>query len=185
MKKIFLLSLLSVFFLSAFCQISSDIEVLTKINITRSADVPAARLASESHETVLDDFDLGWPNWWFLYKTVKTEKLPNGTWLITCLGNGWKACMPSLRIIFQMIFRGADQSLMESTCENLVMESEELAATGTYKGSITKKVAFPDSEANSRESYLLFQMNWNYCPENPYNGTAEIIISRTNRFGLR
>jgi len=60
-----------------------------------------------------------------------------------------------------------------------------LAAAGEYTGSTTKKIAFSDPEANNGVSYLLFQMNWNYCPENPYNGTAEIIISKTNKFGLR
>ncbi|MCL2289462.1 MAG: hypothetical protein FWC34_01975 [Bacteroidetes bacterium] len=184
MKKIFLLSLLSVFFLSAFCQFSSNnTEVLAKIDVTRTINAFEYLEMNEVGESP----ELGYPSWWFLYKTVKTEPKPGGGgFTLICNGKGWKLCFPNFKILWQTIWiRGIAQETIERTCENLVTESEELAANGVYVGSTTKKIAFFDPEAGNREAYLLFQMNWNYNPENPYNGTAEIIISKTNKFGLR
>ena len=70
---------------------------------------------------------------------------------------------------------------METTYQNLVTTSEEQAANGVYRGSVTKKIAM----SGVKNDYFLFQMNWDYDPENPYNGQAEIIISKTNNFGIR
>jgi len=184
MKKIFLLSLLSVLFLSAFCQVSAgSTEVLTKINITRSIDIEEMNEIGFGNEQIE-------PIWWFFYRNIVVEPSPDGGITIQCNGFGWKICMLPLKNIFRLIFkRGlvseAMTETMESTCQNLVEDSDEQAANGVYRGTITKKIAFSDPEINGRNSYLLFQMNWDYDPQSPSNGTAEIIISKTNNFGLR
>jgi len=189
MKKIFLLSLLSVFFLSAFCQITGTTEfkneIISKINIIRSADE-----ANDDDYRIFESYggqgpDLApsWPRWWFLYKVVRSYPTPDG-YIVECFGNGWRFCMRPFKDIFAS-FRGLPQEIpieaMEATYQNLIADSEEQAANGVYKGSITKKIA----STNAQIGYLLFQMNWDYDPENPYNGKAEIIISKTNNFGIR
>jgi len=188
MKKIFLLSLLSVFFLSAFCQIINtrepQTEIITKINIIRSADDARDNIfrTTEGYEDPGDNI-ISWPKWWFLYREVRTRPIIDGC-TIECIGFGWKWCMIRLRDIFNAN-RGLPQNVtpevLETTCETLAAESEEQAANGVYRGSISKKLAI----SGTQTEYILFQMNWNYDPENPYNGQAEIIISKTNNFGIR
>jgi len=176
MKKIFLLTLLSVFFLSAFSQITTgDAEILGKISITKYINDNEIEQQPEQ-------------GWWFLfYKTVTTEITSDGV-SIYCSGWGWKICSPKLKGWFSSIislFRGVSIDLVEQTCENIFTESENRIANGEFNGSITKKIAFSDPQSGTRESYILFQMYWNHDPNKPYNGTAEIIISKTNHFGLK
>jgi len=188
MKKIFLLTLLSVFFLSAFCQTTiSNTEVLTKISIIRSEkDIPLdtrdIRQANEFIE-LPEGYDAGfsWPSWWPLYKTVTVQPLPGGGYKMICTGNGWKLCFPPLRYLINWPHRGVAPETMETVCTGLVAESEEQVARGVYTGSLTKKLAAP----NLKDGYFLFKMDWNYDPQNPRNGQAEITISITNDFGLR
>ncbi|MDR2972793.1 MAG: hypothetical protein LBU83_12855 [Bacteroidales bacterium] len=172
MKKILLLTLLSVFFLSAYCQNSvGSTEIITKINIIRSAE---------------DDGDIE-NGWWFLFwKNVATIHTPEGGVFIVCSGWGWKLCLPPIRDHFEDSYcRGISVEALEKTCETVVLESDERALDGEYRGSITKKIALEDKDTPNRVSYILFQMNWNYDPSNIRNGTAEIIISKTSDFGIR
>ena len=176
MKKIFLLSLLSVLFLSAFPQISNTSpEVLAKINITRSVNE-----LDEEPPVVLAPW---WPSWWFLYKEVSTEMIPGGA-IVRCTGYGWHWCRMRLKDIISADLSGVDVEAAEAVYEKMLEESENQAATGEYRGSITKKIAYPDPGRNGQESYLLFQMKWDYDHKNPYNGNAEITITKTNKLGF-
>jgi len=189
MKKIFLLSLLSVLFLSAFSQIlSSSPEVLAHISISRSADVTLTSTDDFSTEIGHDEFaqEGWWPRWWFLYKYVYTEVYPWGV-IVRCEGKGWRICWARpnfVNTIFNLYVRGIDSERMEATYQCMIEESEEQAASGEYQGSITKKLAFPDPDRGGKESYLLYQMNWDYDSKNPRNGKAEITISKTNSLGF-
>ena len=184
MKKIFLLSLLSVLILSAFSQISSsNIEILAKINITRIAE---DAIDEDGADDNFDDLYLApwWPRWWFLYKEVRTEVFPGGA-IVYCLGNGWHWCSIRLRDVINVSsVRGVDSETIDATYQDMIEKSEEQAAGGEYQGSITKKIAYPDPDRDGKESYLLFQMKWDYDPINPYNGKAEIIISKTDNLGF-
>jgi hypothetical protein len=179
MKKIFLLSLLSVLFFSAFSQNSGgSTEILAQINIIRStaADDPAA---------VEDDLSIqlspGWPFWWFLYQRIYTEFYPGGV-MIRCEGIGWKLCYLHFRDLFNN--RGIDPEQAEATCQNMVEESDQLVTHGVYQGSLTRKFALSNLEMNGRTNYIFYQLNWNYDPKQPRSGEAEIIISKTNNLGF-
>jgi len=182
LKKIFLFTLISVFFLSAFSQVSNKTEILGIVNIDRSANP----IGGIGHEIggIIDEPDnglFGFPSWWLLYRVVRTELGPG--WMnVTCLGNGFRMCIPLLSEVLSILknIRGIEQEVVTSSFQKILEESEELASTGTYQGSLTKKIAIEGDKIN----FLLFQMNWNYDPKNPYNGQAEIIISKTDNFGF-
>jgi hypothetical protein len=169
MKKIFLLSLLSVFLLSTFSQnYEVKPEILTQIQIVKSAD--------------LDDDDLGqellpgglW--WWHLYKWV-TYEIHQWGFVVRCYGFGPLLCM-------QFNLRGLINDLPEETSERtvqeLISESGERALKGEYRGSSSKKIVPMDGKF-----YIFFQINWDYDPKNIRNGNAEIIISKIANFGLK
>jgi hypothetical protein len=170
MKKIFLLSLLSVLLLPAFSQISGGTEILEKINIYKSIDP--------------SEFDGNEPQfgfWLFFYKQVISEPRPGGGMKVYCSGCGWKMCIPKLR----MSIEGVDNEFITNTCEDITKESEERIFKGELGGSISSKIAFSDPLNNGKISYLLFQITWKHDPNHPYNGQAEIIISKTTNFGLQ
>ena len=174
MKKLFLLTLLSVFFLSAFCQNSTNgTEILTKISVNKF-------IADEE----MDDPQLG-PSWWWFWKPfyqyVTTIQTPNGV-MVSCEGRGWKLCRSNK--LLNSAIRGLDSELVESTYERINEEYEDRVIAGEHRGSITKKIAFSDPLANGRTSYLLFQISWNNDPEKHYNGKAEITVSKTNDLGI-
>ena len=175
MKKIFLLTLLSVFFLSAFCQTSTDgTEIISKISVNKF-------IADEE----MDDPLLG-PSWWWFWKPfylyVNETQTPTGV-ILTCEGRGWKLCRAK-RFFNTASIRGLAPELVENTYERINDEYEDRIIAGEYRGSITKKIAFSDPLANGRTSYLLFLMNWDNDPIKHYNGKAEIIISKTNDLGI-
>jgi len=185
MKKIFLLTLLSVFLLSVFSQtLPSNPEVIAKINITKYADPDDEILQSSNQGQGLGPGH-GW--WIFFWKEVKTFPMPNGGVLLICSGFGWKLCIVKFSE-FEVLTnwcatRGIDSEFVEKTYQGIIEESDEKAANGEYIGSITKKIAFPAIQG-SKETYLLFQMNWEYEPTNLRNGKAEITISTTNNLGF-
>jgi len=174
MKKIFLLSLLSVLLLSAFSQShGSNSEILSKIYFSASMDDDEATQA----------FERG--IWILFYRTVITEVLPDGGIRVTCNGWGLRTCLPhkkNLQRAFSQLSIGVDQ--IEQILEELIKESNDLVNRGEYRGSISKKIAVSNSQVGGRDYYLLFLMNWNNDPKKPYNGEAEIIISKTTNFGL-
>ena len=189
LKKIFLLTLISVFFLSAFSQSTSGTEVLYRINIDRTAE----SVAPNEDPTVVNEicnieepqlFPF-WPWWWPLYRIVSVDAGP-GYATVSCIGHGWKFCWASFIKIWSKIaekergVQAIQQEVAETTYESLITESEELAANGVYKGSLSKKLAIPGDKLN----FVFFQMNWNYDPKNTYKGQAEIIISKTNNLGF-
>jgi hypothetical protein len=169
MKKIFLLSLLSVFFLTAFSQISGEnTEILTKISINRSADAAEIEQGGERFPW--------FPWWWPFYRWVRTEPYPGGI-RVTCEGIGFMWCFPQSGYL---VFRGISNEVVENTIEEMISDIGEQAENGESIGTITKKIATADGQ-----SFLLFLMNWENDPKNNYNGRAEIIISKTNDFGVR
>jgi len=177
MKKFFLLSLLSVLFLSAFSQIQDNnlsqenkptVEVLANISIYKDID-----------DSEIPDIQHG--IWILFYKEVKTT-YSGGNLTLTCKGWGWKFCLPSL--YSYIVNRGVDAEAVENTCNNLLNESYEKVSNGEYKGSLTKKVGSVTPETGRVDSYILYQLNWNNDPKKPYNGEAEIIISKITNFGF-
>ena len=178
MKKIFLLSLLSVFFLSAFSQvIDGNAEIITKINIIRSSDeVSITNDEPSGPETGL---------WLFFWRTVNTTHTPDGGVTVMCSGWGLRLCVPKMKSTsLSGTIRGVSTDAVEKTCENIVTESDDRASQGEYKGSLTKKMAFNDP-LNGKTSYFIYQMNWDYDPKNPRNGTAEIIITKVDNLGIK
>jgi len=175
MKKFFLLSLLSVFLLSAFSQSAGvHTEILTQFTIIRSADADA---------DADDDMDIErYPylpnNWLFFYRWVLTEPLPFGGFVVKCTGWGPFMCL-AVPYNF-IIIRGISNETVEKTIEEIIFESGKRAENEEYTGTISKKIATADGQ-----SFLLFQMNWDYDPNNIRNGKAEVIISQTKDFGLR
>jgi hypothetical protein len=168
-KKIFLLSLLSVFLLPAFSQNSGDnIEILAQITINRSADAD----------------EIGWeleqinrfPMWIPLYRWVTTDPFPNG-YAVDCSGMGLNFCMPKLPPVF---YRGVPNETVENAIEEMITDSGEQIKNGEYRGTISRKIVAADGQ-----SFLLFQMNWESDPKNIRNGRTEIIISKINDFGVR
>jgi len=170
MKKIILLTLLSVFFLSAFCQTPVNSEIITKINITRNID--------DTEE--VPEIERGF--WIFFYNSVHTEYLPEGGVVVACFGWGLKMCLPSRGTIVTLHEQYG--TIMEQTCTDILSESDSRLADGEIRGSISRKVSIPRGLALGNDSYLLFQMNWENDPQKPYNGRAEIIISKISNFGL-
>ena len=181
MKKIFLLTLLSVFLLSAFSQtLPGGPEIITKINITKTAEFDD----EDDGEFRLPDH--GW--WIFFWRTVITIPTPDGGYIVQCYGRGWRICIIRPERVMSLMDwcmqRGIDRELVERSYESLYDESDERIANGEYRGSISKKIAFQGDQNGARETYLLFQMNWEHNPRNPRNGKAEIIISTTNKLGF-
>jgi hypothetical protein len=171
MKKIFLLSLLSVLLLSAFSQISTgSTEVITQVNIS-TADEDGG---SETNAP------LGW--WLFFWRNVKTTPLPGGGIMVTCTGLGWRMCIASYHELGELFnycsTRGIDSRLVEQTYSSLYDESGERVANGEFSGSISKKIAVGNN------TLMLFQMKWIADPKNSRNCNAEIIISKTNTLGF-
>ena len=183
MKKIFLLSLLSVFFLSAFSQTQSTIgnaEIITKINIDRNSD----DIEAISSATIEEPGNInGW--WIFFWRTVKQTPTESG-FMLECSGWGLKCCFPRLKAFSTgNSIRGISTEAIDQICEDLVLESNSRAVQGECKGSLTKKIAFNDPETGGRISYLIYQMDWNYDPKNPRNGKAEITIFKTKNLGIK
>jgi len=172
MKKIFLLSLLSVFFLSVFCQnTDGSTEIINKINITKYID---------DSEIPVESMYYIWPP--FYYKYISYD--PYGG--VRCTGYGPMRCIFVLKDVLSAFnYRNLPIDAMEKTCETFVEESNELITNGEYKGSLSKKIAFPDPQLGGKLSFILLQMSWDNDPQKPYNGKAEIIISKTNDFGIR
>jgi len=180
MKKLFLLSLLSVLFLSAFSQITpSKPEILERIEIFGSAD-------DDSGDAEVGIDQRGF--WILFYKNVKTIYLPGWGVSVTCTGWGWKACIaafPNLWGLWHYIQQtGLDAGIVENMYNSLYEECASRAGEGDYQGSVTKKLAFLDARQGYKESYLLFTMNWDIEQNNPQNCKAEIIISTTNSLGF-
>jgi len=177
MKKIFLLSLLSVLLLSVYSQNSSSKpEVLAKISISKIADD-----LDEDPPIIAAPW---WPSWWFLYKDVYTEIYPGGA-IVNCIGQGWHWCRIHLKDLLSSVYvRGMAAEAVDGTYQDMLEESEELLAKGEFQGSITKKISYPDPDRNGKESYLLFQMKWENDFNNPYNGQTEIIITKTDNLGF-
>jgi len=173
MKKIFLLTLLSVFFLSAFSQYTTAPEVLNKITITKNI------APSE-----FGGGDINYGFWFLFYKIVYVEPCGEGV-CIYCSGWGGKFCLPKLKPFMNNNIRGIETSEVAQTCENLIEESDNRIVNGELSGTLSRKIAFNDPLNNGRTSYLLFQIKWEHDPRHPYNGTAEITISKTNNLGLQ
>jgi hypothetical protein len=174
MKKIFLLTLLSVFLLSAFSQVSVGYtEPIYKVSFNKSIeDEEIQRL----------------PYYWgflraFLYKYVNVVFLPNGDVQVTCSGWGLKMCAPIYRGMLPEVM-GVEPQVIENTCEDMITDYDEQVVNGVPVGTTTKKIAFADPQSGGRTAYLLFQLNWNHDPQKPYNGRAEITISKTNDLGF-
>jgi len=171
MKKIFLLTLLSVFILSAYSQYTStNPEIITKINIIKSAEddeIPAS-------------YERGW--FIFFYKEVKTIPSQYGL-IVTCKGWGWKICYHRNAVAY-ILLRGIAPELVEATCEDLVSESEERIIDGAFQGSITRKIALRDDHNGGNSTYFLFKIDWDHDSENIRNGTAEITISKVTSLGF-
>jgi hypothetical protein len=171
MKKIFLLTLLSVFFLSAFSQYSGETEVLSRVTITKSIDP----LEYEGGE-------IQYGFWFLFYKYVYSEPCGDGV-CVYCSGWGRKCCFPKIKI--KKPVRGVDTEVMEQTCENLMEESDQQIVNGELSGALSRKIAFNDPLNNGKISYLIFQIKWEHDPKYPYNGKAEITVSKTNNLGLQ
>ena len=177
MKKIFLLTLLSVFLLSAFSQITDgNAEIITKIKITKEID------DSEIDPGTQFGF------WIFFYKNVSSKPTEDGI-IVTCTGWGFRMCLPKLKDnaggTNHSLIRGISADLVDSSCESVIEECENRIAHGEYQGTLTKKFAYSDPMANNRAAYLILQMNWANDPKKPYNGKAEITISKINDFGIK
>jgi hypothetical protein len=169
MKKIFLLTLISVLFLSAFSQKNTiTSEMIGKINITKYVD-----------EDEISNAPFGW--WLFFWREVRLEVNPSGITLY-CLGRGWKMCIFTLTDWLKI--RGVESIPIDKTFEDLISTYETEIASGNYQNAISKKLAIIDPNSNGRiDSYLIFQINWRHDPEKPYNGNAEISIFKTNSLG--
>jgi hypothetical protein len=162
MKKIFLLSLLSVLFLSAFSQLLPGTpEIITTISITKS--IPD------------DEIDhLQCFSWnilrMFFYRDVKLEPTGNGGYNVYCSGFGTRMCSS---IFYEFLIRGVAPEIVGNICDRIIGESEECIANGEYKGTISRKIASQDNQ-----SIFVFTIHWDNDPTKPYNGKAEIIISK-------
>jgi hypothetical protein len=173
MKKIFLLSLLSVLFLSAFSQKQGKTEILAKINIT----------SSMTDEEGTQGMGRGW--WIFFYRFVTTTHYPDGSVIVQCSGWGRKCCIPKFERLpngLEGLFRSPDA--FDPIFEELVTESNEKIAAGEYSGTVSKTILIPENQMGGKDLYLFFLMKWENDPLKPYNGKAEIIISKTYNLGL-
>ena len=192
LKKIFLLTLFSVFFLSAFSQFSNSTEILARIYIERSADpnvtiVDDRGLLDISVTGIeIDDYDdplyepgAGWSSTRF--RVVNVVEC-NGCYTLTCWGEGRKKCklrwIDMVKIV--VVVRGLSEEAAETALSDVFTDSDEQVANGVYQGSVSKKLAIPGDKTN----FIFFQMNWNYDPTNAHNGQAEIIISKTDNLGF-
>jgi hypothetical protein len=171
MKKIFLLTLISVLFLSAFSQTSpKGAEILGKVNIVKYID-----------DNDVPDVQNG--IWIFFWKYVNYYYDWDGNLTIDCSGWGGLMCWGKLWDIFRV--RGLADETVDKTCETLMTESNEQIANGVYEGSTSKKIAYLDPNSNGRDhSYLIFQMNWKHDPQRPYNGKAEITLYKTDKLAF-
>jgi hypothetical protein len=171
MKKFFLLTLISVLFLSAFSQSAFlTPEVIAKIDFTKYID-----------DDEIPDTQFGW--WIFCYREVHYVMLPDGTISVNCFGWGRLFCWAKFWDF--MTYRGISAETIDQTCEELRTLSDEQIAQGVFQGSVTKKIACVDPLSNGRiDSYFIFQMNWDHDPQKPYNGRAEITILKTNNLGF-
>jgi len=191
-KKIFLLTLFSVFFLSAYSQFSTGTEILARINIDRNAE-PNVTLDNdrESLDISVTGMEIGDEDdplyvsggsyWLPLYKYVYVDK--GHDWVtLRCEGRGWQICKILWMDVINIYntIRGLSVEAAEATLSNIFTDSEEQVANGVYQGSVSKKLAILGDKTN----FILFQMNWNYDPTNAYNGQAEIIISKTDNLGF-
>ena len=174
MKKIFLLSLLSVFLLSAFSQNSGEPELLAKISISKYI-APS--------EFGGDDVSRGLLG--FFYRDVVTHMELNGDITLTCRGWGWNICVPTFSsyLNFRQIGENGTE-MVNNSCQEIVKESDKLILNGEYSGTISQKIAIPDPNNNGKILYILVQNKWDHDPKYPYNGKAEITISITNKLGL-
>jgi hypothetical protein len=166
MKKLFLLSFLCVLFTTSFSQINGNYEILTKISITKNAN---AIIEDEGGERL--------PYWPFGYKEIKIVTNHRGNISIQCIGQGFMWCFGHFRGM--MPIRGIATEILETNCNSLIEESNERALAGESKGSLSKKISIEGST-----SYYVFKINWDYHPENPLNGEAEIIVYKVDNFGL-
>jgi len=192
LKKIFLLTLFSVFFLSAFSQFSTGTEILARISIDRSAE-PTVTLDNDRESLDIsvtgieigddDDplLDIWWPFGWPYYKYVYCNF--GGNWTqVFCVGIGLKRCVPHYLDFSDITnsYRGLSAESVEAAFSSIFTESEKQVANGVYQGSVSKKLAISGDKTN----FILFQMNWNYDPTNAYNGKTEIIVSKTDNLGF-
>ena len=174
MKKIYLLSLISILLTPAFSQISIEKpEILATVDITMNDDIVDDPIERLPHK----------PWWLFLYRNVVTEWYPEGT-SVTCGGFGIYICFPTFSEFMKINIRGIASETLETTYKEMIEASKEQAANGEFQGSITRKLAYPDPERAHSTSYILFQMYWNNEPDNPRNGKAKIIISKKNDFTI-
>jgi len=170
MKKIFLLTLLSVFLLSAFSQNSVEPEIIDKITITKYIE-----------PSEFEGGNIQYGFWFLFYKYVYSEPCGNGV-CVYCSGWGKKCCFPKLKLYLKPV-RGFETNEIANTCENLIEASEQKIVNGELSGTLSQKIAFNDPLSNGKIAYLLIQIKWEHDPIHPYNGKAEIIISKTNNFG--
>jgi len=169
MKKIFLLTLISVLVFSAITQIGySTPEVVAKINISQSID---------DHEN--PDVENGW--WIFFYARVRCYYDFDGSYQVECTGWGWKMCWGAFWDIFKV--RGISAEAFDGTCDDLKAVSEEQIAKGVFQGTASKKIASSDPQTG-RSTYFIFQMNWNHDPKKPYNGKSEITVTKTDKLAF-
>jgi hypothetical protein len=168
MKKIFLLTLISVFFLSAFSQSAPKTEIIAKFDLVKFVE-----------DDDIPDIQNGF--WIFFYKTVQIIYHPNGSFTVYCSGWGKKMCWAKIANYVQ--YRGIASETIEKTCEELKNESDEQIAKGVFSGTSTRKVAQLD--LNGRiDSYLIFKIDWDHDPRKPYNGKAEITITKTDKLAF-
>jgi hypothetical protein len=172
LKKIFLLSLLSVLLLSAFSQNSGGTELLQKISLSKYIN-PA-----EFKDETLELRGI----YGFFYREVTTQPTSGGV-IVTCTGWGWKTCFPARVENFFRQVQGMDMQMVANSCEELVLTSEEQILRGEYSGVASQKIAFVDPQTG-RPFYILIQIRWNHDPLHLYNGEAEITISKSNNLGL-
>jgi hypothetical protein len=166
MKKLFLLSILCVLFSTSFSQINGNYEILTKISITKNAD---AYDEDEGGERL--------PYYpYFGYRQVMFVTYPSGYIAIECLGQGFLWCFGSLKTLS---VRGLATEIIETTCSSLIEDSERVSLGGEFRGSLSRKIVIEGTPF-----YFLFQINWDYNPDNPRNGQAEITIYKIENLGM-
>jgi hypothetical protein len=165
MKKILLLAIVCALFSKSFSQNpAGNFEILTKISITKNADAFGEDPIGEKAPYLPPH-----------YKEVKFIHDPTGLYRFVCLGYGYQWCFfnKSLASI-----RGISQEIMETTCNSLIEDSNQFVLGGEFRGSLSKKIIIEGTPA-----YYLFQINWDYDPENHRNGQADITIYKVDSFG--
>jgi hypothetical protein len=170
MKKLFLITLLSVFFLSAFSLTAPKPEVVAKITF----------------EKFIEDDEILDPQrgfWIFFYKYVNYYYFPDGTFHVECTGWGRHMCWGYFWQIFDLNIKGISQEMFEKACEDLREQSDEQISRGVSQGTTSNKIASVDPITNTT-IYFIFQMNWDNDPQKPYNGKAEIIVTKTDKLAF-